>query len=64
MAVTVGSFVLTMAQEIDGTNCRPGTPHAMHNAYHACTPPTIRPHSLIMFFLNLTKRDPPDPKNR
>ena len=56
--LTVGDLALTMAQETDGINCRPGTPQTMHNTYRACAPPIIRPHPLIyIFMLNFTKRD-------
>ena len=63
--LTEGDLALTMAQETDGINCRPGTPQTMHNTYRACAPPIVRPNPLIyIFLLNFTKRDPPDPRNR
>ena len=46
MAVTVGNLALTMVQETDGINCRPGTP-------------IIRPHLLTdIFFAKLHKKGP------
>ena len=57
--LTEGDLALTMAQETDGINCRPGTPQTMHNTYRACAPPIIRPHPLIyIFFAEFHKKGP------